>query len=46
MLINITTGEEFNDYIQNKIEGLFIPFNEALIDGQPIFPLFDESFIK
>ena len=46
MLINITNGEEFNDYIQNKIEGLFIPFNEALIDGQPIFPLFDESFIK
>ena len=46
MIINITNGEEFNDYIKNQAEGVFVPFNEALIDGHPSYPLFDESFIK
>ena len=43
--INITNGQYFNEYISKKKEGLFIPFNEALIQGKPIYPLFDEDFI-
>lgn len=45
MIINITNGEEFNNYISSKEEGLFIPFNEALIDGINLYPLFSLEFI-
>ena len=44
--INITNGEEFNNYIKTKLNAKFIPFNEAMIDGNPIYPLFDEKFIQ
>ena len=44
--INITSGESFNEYIKTKINGIFVPFNEALMEGKPLFPLFDETFIN
>lgn len=44
--INITSGESFNEYIKTKINGIFVPFNEALMEGKPLFPLFDENFIN
>ena len=44
-VINITNGQYFNDYISKKNEGLFIPFNEALIQGNPKYPLFNNEFI-
>ena len=45
-IINITSGESFNEYIKTKINGIFVPFNEALMEGKPLFPLFDETFIN
>ena len=44
-VINITNGQYFNDYISKKNEGLFIPFNEALFQGNPKYPLFNNEFI-
>lgn len=44
--LNITSGQEFNDYIIDKENGLFMPFNEAMIEGIPVFPPFSEEFIK
>lgn len=44
--LNITSGQEFNDYIKDKENGLFIPFNEAMIEGIPVFPPFSDEFIK
>ena len=44
--LNITSGQEFNDYIIDKENGLFMPFNEAMIEGIPVFPPFSEGFIK
>lgn len=46
MIVNITCGEEFNQYISNIQNGIFIPFNEVLIEGNPLYPLFSIDFIK
>lgn len=46
MELNITNGLYFNEYAKNKFEGVFIPFNEAMIDGELLFPLFDNNFVK
>ncbi len=46
MEVNITNGLYFNEYIKKKIEGVFVPFNEALIDGELLFPLFNQDFIE
>jgi len=45
MQLNITNGHYFNEYIKTKKDGVFVPFNEALIDGKLLFPLFDKSFL-
>ena len=45
MQLNITNGQYFNEYIKTKKDGVFVPFNEALIDGKLLFPLFDKSFL-
>ena len=44
--INITNGKYLNDYLQNKYNEIFIPFNEAMIQGDLLYPLFDEKFIN
>lgn len=44
--LNITSGQEFNDYIIDKENGLFMPFNEAMIEGFPLFPHFSCEFIQ
>ena len=44
--INITNGEYLNNYLLNKYEGIFIPFNEALIQGELLYPLFNDEFIN
>ena len=45
MQINITCGQYANDYLSTHLPGTFIPFNEAMIHGNPIYPLFSEQFI-
>lgn len=46
MKLNITNGEYFNNYIKQKEEGIFIPFNEAMITGPTTEEIFSEIFIK
>jgi hypothetical protein len=45
-IINITNGDCFNKYISQRLAGFFIPFKEAMIEGNPLFPLFDDSFCQ
>jgi len=45
-VINITSGEYLNNYLINKNSGIYIPFNEAMIQGELIYPLFDNNFIS
>ena len=44
--INITNGECLNEYLKNKYDGVFIPFNEAMIQGDLVFPVLDDDFIN
>lgn len=46
MILNITNGEYFNNYIKRINSGLFIPFNEAMIDGETTKCIFSNEFIK
>ena len=46
MEINITCGQYANDYYSKSLNGIFIPFNEAMIQGNIIYPLFYEEFIE
>ena len=46
MEINITCGQYANDYYSNTLNGIFIPFNEAMIQGNIKYPLFEEEFIE
>ena len=43
--INITSGEYLNNYLSKKNNEVFIPFNEAIIEGELLYPLFNENFI-
>ena len=45
-IINITNGDCFNKYISQRHAGYFVPFKEAMIEGNPLFPLFDDSFCQ
>lgn len=44
--INITNGQYLNNFLESKYEGVFIPFNEAMIQGNLLYPIFDDVFIK
>ena len=44
--INITSGEYLNNFLKNKHEGVFIAFNEVMIQGNLSYPLFNEDFIN
>ena len=46
MEINITNGFYFNEYIKKIKNGVFVPFNESMIDGELIYPLFDNNFVN
>ena len=46
MEINITCGQYANDYYSSTLNGIFIPFNEAMIQGNIKYPLFEEEFIE
>lgn len=46
MQLNITNGLYFNEYIKKNKEGVFVPFNEALMDGELLFPLFHQDFME
>lgn len=46
MQLNITNGFYFNEYIKKNREGVFVPFNEALIDGELLYPLFHQDFLE
>lgn len=46
MTLNITSGEYFNNYIKNKYDGKFIPFNESMITGQSISKILTDEFIE
>ena len=43
--LHITNGEYFNEYIKTKEEGTFIPFSEAMIQGNPTLPIFSNVFV-
>ncbi|MGM9968769.1 MAG: hypothetical protein ACI35S_00065 [Anaeroplasma sp.] len=43
--INITAGEALNELLTKKEKGIFIPFNEAMIEGEIVKPLFSNEFI-
>lgn len=43
--INITSGDYLNNFLMNTYTGIYIPFNEAILDGTLLYPLFDEEFI-
>ena len=45
-MLNVTNGQYFNDYVSKTQKGVFVPFNEALIDGELSLPLFDTRFIN
>ena len=44
--INITSGEYLNNYLKTNQQGVFISFNEAMIQGDLLYPLFDKRFIE
>ena len=46
MQVNITNGFYFNEYMKKRLDGVFIPFNEVLINGELLFPLFDQAFLE
>lgn len=46
MILNITNGEYFNNYIKQKNDGIFLPFNEAMITGDTSADIFSEEFLK
>ena len=47
MVINITSGECLNKILQERhSEDVFIPFNEAMINGTYSFKLFSEEFMS
>ena len=46
MILNITNGECFNNYIKEKLDGLFVPFNETMITGHTTLNIFDDEFIN
>jgi len=46
MTINITAGDELNKILSSKLDGLFIPFNEAMESGPRVGLLFSDEFIK
>ena len=45
MKINITCGQIANNILKNKYDEIFIPFNEAMIHGNPKEKIFSEEFI-
>ena len=45
-ILNITNGDIFNDYIKSIKEGEFIPFKEAMIEGNASYPILDDTFIQ
>jgi len=46
MVLNITSGEMFNSYISEINDGIYLPFNEAMIEGKTTLPIFSDSFIS
>lgn len=45
-ILNITNGDIFNDYIKSIKEGEFIPFKEAMVEGNASYPILDDTFIE
>ena len=45
MKINITCGQIANDYYSKIYDEIFIPFNEAMINGIPNEDIFSDEFI-
>ena len=46
MKINITCGQIANNHYSKKYKESFIPFNEAMIEGNPKEDIFSEKFIQ
>ena len=45
MKLNLTSGNCFNDILKKKNQELCVPFNEAMMMGQPELPILGASFI-
>ena len=46
MIINITNGEFYNKYFEEQTKFKGIPFNEVMMSGPAVFPIFTKEFIK
>ena len=46
MTLNITSGEYSYNSLKSKFNGIFIPFNEAMIDGETHQNIFSKDFIQ
>ena len=46
MLLNITNGDAFNEYLLSKVGGAAVPFREAMMDGDAVLDIFSDEFIS
>ena len=46
MVINITNGEFYNKFFEEQTKNKGIPFNEVMMSGPAVFPVFSNNFIE
>ena len=46
MILHITNGDAFNEYLQTKVCEKAIPFREAMMDGEASIDIFSDAFIR
>ena len=46
MIINITNGEFYNTYFEEQTKLKGVPFNEVMMSGPAVFPIFTKEFIE
>lgn len=46
MVINITNGEFYNKFFEEQTKNKGIPFNEVMMSGPAVFPVFSNIFIE
>ena len=46
IVLNITNGDCFNDYLVSKLGGKAVPFCEAMMDGATVSKIYSDEFIE
>lgn len=46
MILHITNGDAFNEYLQTKVCEKAIPFREAMMDGEASIDIFSDAYIR